>query len=103
MTVKGSKGTLEQTLPGGITVRDDEGTLVVERPDDPDYADFDIRARAQDLTVKLTIQNGVWLVVTYRGLLNGLTAGRVCYDAAKCRLQERGVHDPTSESADAAS
>jgi len=34
VTVKGSKGTLEQTLPGGITVRDDEGTLVVERPDD---------------------------------------------------------------------
>ena len=34
ITVTGSKGTLEQTLPGGITVREDEGTLVVERPDD---------------------------------------------------------------------
>jgi large subunit ribosomal protein L6 len=34
ITVKGTKGTLEQTLPGGITVREDEGFLVVERPDD---------------------------------------------------------------------
>ncbi|MEZ5245887.1 MAG: 50S ribosomal protein L6 [Acidimicrobiales bacterium] len=34
VTVKGSKGTLEQTLPGGITVHEDEGFLVVERPDD---------------------------------------------------------------------
>ena len=34
VTVTGSKGTLEQTLPGGITIRDDDGTLVLERPDD---------------------------------------------------------------------
>lgn len=34
VTVKGSKGTLEQTLPGGITAREDDGTIVVERPDD---------------------------------------------------------------------
>jgi large subunit ribosomal protein L6 len=34
VTVKGSKGTLEQTLPGGISIRDDDGTLVLERPDD---------------------------------------------------------------------
>ena len=34
ITVKGPKGTLEQTLPGGITIRDDAGILVLERPDD---------------------------------------------------------------------
>ncbi|MDW3220771.1 MAG: 50S ribosomal protein L6 [Acidimicrobiales bacterium] len=34
ITVKGTKGELAQTLTGGITVREDEGTLVVERPDD---------------------------------------------------------------------
>ena len=34
VSVKGSKGTLEQDLKGGITLRQDEGTLVVERPDD---------------------------------------------------------------------
>ncbi|GJM37112.1 MAG: 50S ribosomal protein L6 [Acidimicrobiales bacterium] len=34
ITVKGTKGELAQTLTGGISVREDEGTLVVERPDD---------------------------------------------------------------------
>ena len=34
VTVTGSKGTLERELTGGITARLDEGTLVVERPDD---------------------------------------------------------------------
>ncbi len=34
VTVKGSKGSLERELPGGITVREDDGSLVVERPDD---------------------------------------------------------------------
>jgi large subunit ribosomal protein L6 len=34
ITVKGPKGTLEQTLPGGITIRDNDGILVLERPDD---------------------------------------------------------------------
>ena len=34
VTVKGTKGTLEQTLPGGISIRDDDGTLVLGRPDD---------------------------------------------------------------------
>jgi len=34
VTVKGPKGTLSQDLPGGVTVRDDDGTLLVERPDD---------------------------------------------------------------------
>jgi large subunit ribosomal protein L6 len=34
VTVKGSKGTLEQTLPGGISAREDDGMIVVERPDD---------------------------------------------------------------------
>ena len=34
ISVKGSKGTLERDLPGGITVREEEGTLLVERPDD---------------------------------------------------------------------
>ncbi len=34
VSVKGSKGTLEQGLKGGITVREDEGTLVVERSDE---------------------------------------------------------------------
>ena len=32
--VKGPKGTLERDLPGEITVRQDDGTLVVERPND---------------------------------------------------------------------
>jgi len=34
ITVKGAKGTLERTLPGGITARVDESTLHIERPDD---------------------------------------------------------------------
>jgi large subunit ribosomal protein L6 len=34
VSVKGSKGSLEQDLRGGITVREDEGTLVVERADE---------------------------------------------------------------------
>ncbi|HEY6531513.1 MAG TPA: 50S ribosomal protein L6 [Acidimicrobiales bacterium] len=35
ITVKGPKGTLEREIPGTITVRQDEGgVLVVERPDD---------------------------------------------------------------------
>jgi large subunit ribosomal protein L6 len=34
ITVKGPKGTLERELPGVITVRQDDGQLVVERPND---------------------------------------------------------------------
>ena len=34
VTVKGSKGELSQALTGGITAREDDGTVVVERPDD---------------------------------------------------------------------
>ena len=34
VTVKGPQGTLERELPGAITVRQEEATLVVERPDD---------------------------------------------------------------------
>ena len=34
VTVKGPKGTLERTIPQPITVRQDEGQLIVERPDD---------------------------------------------------------------------
>ncbi len=34
VTVKGPMGTLERDLPGEITVRNDDGTLVVERPND---------------------------------------------------------------------
>jgi large subunit ribosomal protein L6 len=34
ITVKGPKGTLERDLPPVITVRQDDGTLLVERPDD---------------------------------------------------------------------
>jgi large subunit ribosomal protein L6 len=34
ITVKGPKGTLERDLPGEITVRQEDGTLVVERPND---------------------------------------------------------------------
>ena len=34
ITVKGPKGTLERDIPGEITVRQDEGSLVVERPND---------------------------------------------------------------------
>ena len=34
VSVKGTKGTLERELPGGITARLDDTTLLVERPDD---------------------------------------------------------------------
>lgn len=34
VTVKGSKGTLERKLPDPITIREDGGALLVERPDD---------------------------------------------------------------------
>lgn len=34
VTVKGPKGTLSRTLPGEITVRAEDGQLIVERPDD---------------------------------------------------------------------
>ena len=34
VTVKGPKGTLSRDVPGEITVRRDDTTLVVERPDD---------------------------------------------------------------------
>ena len=34
VVVKGPKGSLSRTLPGAITVRKDEGQLVVERPND---------------------------------------------------------------------
>jgi large subunit ribosomal protein L6 len=34
VTVKGTKGTLERRLPAPITIRQEEGTLYVERPDD---------------------------------------------------------------------
>src|SRR5215210_4858960 len=34
VTVKGPRGTLERDVPATITVRQDDGTLFVERPDD---------------------------------------------------------------------
>jgi large subunit ribosomal protein L6 len=34
ITVNGPRGTLERAIPGVITVRQDDGQLVVERPDD---------------------------------------------------------------------
>ena len=34
VTVKGSRGTLERVLPGGITARNEDDLLIVERPDD---------------------------------------------------------------------
>jgi large subunit ribosomal protein L6 len=34
VTVKGPQGSLERDLPGEITVRQEDGTLLVERPDD---------------------------------------------------------------------
>jgi large subunit ribosomal protein L6 len=34
ITVKGPRGSLERDIPGAITVRQDEGVLVVDRPDD---------------------------------------------------------------------
>ncbi len=34
VTVSGAKGTLHQTLPGGITVNNNDGVLEVVRPDD---------------------------------------------------------------------
>ena len=34
VTVKGPQGTLERDLPGEITIRQEDGTLLVERPDD---------------------------------------------------------------------
>jgi large subunit ribosomal protein L6 len=34
VTVKGPKGTLSRPIPGAITLRQEDGTLLVERPDD---------------------------------------------------------------------
>jgi len=34
VTVKGPKGSLHRAIPGAITVRQDESTLIVERPND---------------------------------------------------------------------
>src|SRR5437879_1156402 len=34
VTVKGPQGTLERDVPGDIKVRQEDGTLLVERPDD---------------------------------------------------------------------
>jgi large subunit ribosomal protein L6 len=34
VTVKGPQGTLERDIPGEITIRQEDGTLLVERPDD---------------------------------------------------------------------
>ena len=34
ITVKGPKGTLERDIPGDITIREDGGELLVERPND---------------------------------------------------------------------
>ena len=34
VTVKGPKGTLTQEIPGDITLRQEDGTVLVERPDD---------------------------------------------------------------------
>jgi large subunit ribosomal protein L6 len=34
ISVKGPKGTLSRSIPGAITVRQDDGVLVVERPDE---------------------------------------------------------------------
>ena len=34
VTVKGPQGTLSQSIPGAITVRQEDGQLLVERPDD---------------------------------------------------------------------
>ena len=34
VTVKGPKGTLSRDVPGAITIRQDDSTLLVERPDD---------------------------------------------------------------------
>ncbi len=34
ITVKGPKGSLQRDLPGAITVREDDGQLMVERPND---------------------------------------------------------------------
>ena len=34
VAVKGPKGELSQTIPTGLTIREDDGQLLVERPDD---------------------------------------------------------------------
>ena len=34
VTVKGPKGTLERDIPAPITIRQDDGVVIVERPDD---------------------------------------------------------------------
>src|SRR5919106_4999158 len=34
VSVKGPQGTLERDIPGEITIRQEDGTLLVERPDD---------------------------------------------------------------------
>ena len=37
IAVKGPKGSLNREIPGEITIRQDDGVLVVERPDDERY------------------------------------------------------------------
>jgi large subunit ribosomal protein L6 len=37
IAVKGPKGSLNREIPGEITIRQDDGVLVVERPDDDRY------------------------------------------------------------------
>lgn len=53
ITVKGPKGTLERDLPAPITVRADEGQLLVERPDD------ERRSRALHGLVRSLVNNMV--------------------------------------------
>jgi large subunit ribosomal protein L6 len=53
VTVKGPKGELSRDLPGGISVRQEADTLVVERPDD------ERRSRAMHGLVRSLVNNMV--------------------------------------------
>ena len=53
VTVKGPKGELSREIPGGISVRKDGDTLVVERPDD------ERRSRAMHGLVRSLVNNMV--------------------------------------------
>ena len=59
ITVKGPKGTLSRTLPEPITVRQEDGTLYVERPND------ERQSRARHGLVRSLVNN----------MVTGVTAG----------------------------
>jgi large subunit ribosomal protein L6 len=71
VTVKGPKGTLSRALPGAITVRQDGGTLLVERPDD------ERENRSLHGLTRTLVSNMVVGVTDYRAEAQGPSALRL--------------------------